>query len=146
MWLFVRIRNSLVNYSFGYGQIAWGTIRPDTNSLVNYSFGYGQTASAPGTWHGGRAHVQERLGLEDKEMRSHQRHYYALWVIYTMTLHILMWQHTIANMPLCIFSQHGARHYQHVSSDIRCNQQQECSRKGRPVDFMSHINVRDDMS
>ena len=31
-WLYVRIRtNSLGDYSSGYGQIAWATIRPDTD-------------------------------------------------------------------------------------------------------------------
>ena len=57
--------------------------------------------------------------------------------------------HCIANVSLCILhgTFYGARHYQHVSSDIRCNQQQERSRKGRHMDFMSHNNyVLDVMS
>ena len=57
--------------------------------------------------------------------------------------------HCIANVSLCILHGpfYGAWHYQHVSSDIRCNQQEERSRKGRHMNFMSHNNyVLDVMS
>ena len=92
--------------------------------------------------HGGRAYVQERLGLEEVEVdaiSSKALLRFLNYLHYDYAYSVVI-PHCIANVSLCIFSQYGTNmHYLHASSDIRCNQQ-ERSRKGGLMDFMSDMS------
>ena len=119
--LFVRVRTNSLGL---YVRIRTNAICSDTflagvtRKTYNTSIEYANITHA---WvHGGRAYVQERLGLKDEgvviSLKALLRFLNYLYYDYAYSGVIL---HSIANVSLCIFSQYDARHYQHVSSDIR---------------------------